>query len=93
MLNSKKIAAAAVGVLGGFALIGAGAVQSFAGDNAGKCTDDGRGNRRCVQVSEYQVTTDKRGNITVINHSTQSCPAVSGQIACVSGASVPGKQS
>ncbi|PZH14940.1 hypothetical protein C1I97_09385 [Streptomyces sp. NTH33] len=93
MLNSKKIAAAAAGVLGGFVLIGAGAVQSFAGGNAGKCTDDGMGNRRCVQVSEYQITTDKRGNVTVINHSTQSCPAAGGGITCVSGASVPGRQS
>ncbi|MFK4146364.1 hypothetical protein [Streptomyces sp. NPDC004065] len=92
MFNPKTIASA-VGVLGSFVLIGAGAVQSFAGDNAGRCTDDGKGNQRCVQVNEYQVTTDKRGNVTVINHSTQSCPAAGGQITCVSGATIPGGES
>lgn len=92
MLNSKKIAAAA-GVLGSFALIGAGAVQAFAGEDSGKCADDGKGHVRCVQVSEYQVATDKRGNITIVNDATQNCPAAHGQINCVSSFAVPGKHS
>ncbi|GGY18157.1 hypothetical protein [Streptomyces djakartensis] len=92
MFNSKKIAAA-VGVLGSFALIGAGAVQAFADDSAGGCVDNGNGYTRCSQVREYQVTSDKRGNITVVNDSTQSCPASGGQIACVSSFSVPDKKS
>ncbi|MFD7402534.1 hypothetical protein ACFV7R_07635 [Streptomyces sp. NPDC059866] len=91
MLNSKKIAAA-VGVLGSFALIGAGAVQAFA-DGSGACVDDGNGSKRCSQVREYQVTTDQHGNITVVNDSTQDCPASGGQINCVSDFSVPGKNS
>ncbi|MFF4014423.1 hypothetical protein [Streptomyces sp. NPDC001843] len=93
MLNSKKVAAAA-GVLGSFALIGAGAVQAFAGDGyGGKCADDGKGHVRCVQVSQYQVTTDKRGNITIVNETTQDCPVSHGQISCVSSFAVPGKSS
>ncbi|MET9758086.1 hypothetical protein ABZ016_03370 [Streptomyces sp. NPDC006372] len=92
MFNSKKIAAA-VGVLGSFALIGAGAVQAFADDRADGCVDNGSGYTRCSQVREYQVTTDKRGNITVVNDSTQSCPASGGQIDCVSSFAVPGKNS
>jgi hypothetical protein len=92
MLNSKKIAAA-VGVLGSFALIGAGAAQAFAGGGSGNCVDDGNGRTRCTQVREYQVTTDKSGNVTVVNDSTQSCPASGGQIECVSSFAVPGKKS
>lgn len=92
MFNTRKIAAA-VGVLGSFALIGAGAVQAFAEDGSNGCADNGNGQKRCSQVREYQVTTDKRGNITVVNDSTQSCPASGGQIECVSSFSVPGKKS
>ncbi|MEU7056136.1 hypothetical protein [Streptomyces sp. NPDC046197] len=89
MLNSKKIAAA-VGVLGSFALIGAGAAQSFAGNGADHCTNDGYGHVRCVQVTSYQITRDKSGNVTVINDSTQNCPAARGSISCVSSVTFPG---
>ncbi|MDN0196914.1 hypothetical protein [Streptomyces sp. S.PNR 29] len=92
MFNSKKIAAA-VGVLGSFALIGAGAAQAFAGDGSSRCVDSGNGYTRCTQVREAQVTTDKRGNVTIVNDSTQSCPASNGQINCVSTFDVPGKKS
>ncbi|MEU9290849.1 hypothetical protein AB0D57_41035 [Streptomyces sp. NPDC048275] len=93
MLNSKKFAAA-VGVLGSFALIGAGAVQAFAVNGSGMCVGDGDGYTRCSQVREYrQVTTDKRGNVTFVNDSTQSCPASGGQINCVSSFGVAGKKS
>ncbi|MER6015780.1 hypothetical protein [Streptomyces bluensis] len=91
MLNSKKIVAA-VGVLGSFALIGAGAVQAFAAD-AGRCVDDGNGTTRCSQVRERQVTTDKQGNITIVNDSTQDCPTSGGHVNCVSTFTFPGKTS
>jgi hypothetical protein len=92
MLSSKKIAAA-VGVLGSFALIGAGAVQAFASGASGSCVGDGDGYKRCSQVREYQVTTDKRGNVIIVNDSTQSCPASGGHIDCVSSVAVPGGNS
>jgi hypothetical protein len=91
MFSSKKIAAAA-GVLGSFALIGVGAAQSFGQEAAARCADDGMGNVRCADASQYKVTTDKRGNVTVINDSTQSCPATNSQVNCVSDVVVPRKK-
>ncbi|RZB13605.1 hypothetical protein StrepF001_43240 [Streptomyces sp. F001] len=88
MLSPKKIAAA-VGVLGSFALIGAGAAQAFAVDSYASCTDDGNGSTRCSQVRAHQVTIDEHGNVTVVNDSRQGCPASGGQINCVSNFSVP----
>ena len=93
MLNSKKIAAAvAAGVLGGFALVGVGAVQAF-GQDPGRCVDGGKGDVHCTQQSKYKVTTDKAGNVTVVNHSTQTCPTSHSQVTCVSSVAVPGKKS
>jgi hypothetical protein len=92
MFNSKKIAAAA-GVLGSVALIGVGAGQAIAGGGSGKCVDDGKGHVRCVDVGEYTITTDKRGNVTVVNRSTQDCPTANSQVTCVSSVVVPGKKS
>lgn len=93
MLNSKKItAAAAVGVLGGFALIGVGAVQAFGHAGPGTCVDDGKGHVRCVGVSEYKVTTDKGGTVHVVNESTQTCPSSQSEVTCVSNVVVPGKK-
>ncbi|MEU0188740.1 hypothetical protein ABZ250_02510 [Streptomyces afghaniensis] len=85
MLNSKKIAAmAAAGVLGGFALIGGGAVQAAAhGGGPGKCVDDGKGRVYCAQTSTYKVTKGKDGSVRVSNESTQTCPASHGQVTCV----------
>ncbi|WP_039932629.1 hypothetical protein [Streptomyces viridochromogenes] len=82
MFNSKKIAAVA-GFLGSVALIGAGAVQASAHGGPGACVEDGKGQVRCVQTSEYQVATDKGGNVTVVNDSTQVCPAAHSQVSCV----------
>jgi hypothetical protein len=94
MLNSKKIAAtAAAGVLGGFALIGAGTAQAAALGGPGKCVDDGRGQVRCVQGDTYQLTTAKDGSVHFANESTQSCPTAHSQVTCVSNVVVPGKQS
>ncbi|WP_406330118.1 hypothetical protein [Streptomyces sp. NBC_00203] len=92
MFNSKKITAVA-GVLGSFALIGVGAVQAFGADGPGKCVDDGKGHIRCVQVSEYKLTTDKGGNVYLVNKSTQTCPTAHSQVTCTSSVVVPGKKS
>ncbi|GAA2578645.1 hypothetical protein GCM10010304_19860 [Streptomyces roseoviolaceus] len=91
MFNSKKIAAAA-GILGSFALIGVGAVQASAQGGPGTCVQDSKGNIRCVQMSEYQVITDKAGNVTVVNDSTQTCPSSHGQVSCVDSVTVPAKR-
>ncbi|MEV6593792.1 hypothetical protein [Streptomyces acidicola] len=94
MLNSKKIAAvAAAGLLGSFALVGGGAVQAFAADGAGRCVEDGNGQVRCVDQGKYKVTTDKAGNVTVVNNSSQTCPTSQSQVSCVSDVVVPGKSS
>ncbi len=90
MFNSKKIAAAA-GILGSFALIGVGAVQASA-QGPGTCVEDGKGQVRCVQTSEYQVVTDKRGSVIVVNDSTQVCPSSHGQVSCVDSVAVPVKR-
>ncbi|MFJ8590717.1 hypothetical protein [Streptomyces sp. NPDC093598] len=92
MFSSRKIAAAA-GVLGSFALVGVGTVQAFAEAGPGRCVDDGKGHVRCVQVSEYQVTSDKHGNVKIVNESTQTCPASNSQVTCVSSVVVPGQKS
>ncbi|MGR4849989.1 hypothetical protein [Streptomyces sp. LARHCF252] len=91
MFNSKMIAAAA-GILGGFALIGVGAVQASAQSGPGTCVQDSKGNVRCVQTSEYKVVTDKAGNVTVVNDSTQTCPSSHGQVSCVDSVTVPVKR-
>lgn len=91
MFKSKKIAAAA-GVLGSFALIGIGAAQASGAGDPGKCVDDGRGHVRCVQVSEYHITTDKQGNVHVVNDSSQTCPSAEGEVNCVSSVAL-GKKS
>ncbi|AWW39517.1 MULTISPECIES: hypothetical protein [Streptomyces] len=92
MLSSKKMAAVA-GFLGGLALIGAGAVQAYGIDGAGTCVEDGAGHIRCVQVSQHEVTTDKDGNVTVVNQSTQNCPTSHSQATCVDNAVVGGAKS
>ncbi|NGO11682.1 hypothetical protein G5C60_29825 [Streptomyces sp. HC44] len=74
MLNSKKIAAAvAAGVLGSFALMGAGsgAVQAFAGDGSGRCVDDGNGQVRCEYVKKRHLVTDTLEYLGIGNKSTQ----------------------
>ncbi|CAM5704436.1 hypothetical protein [Streptomyces purpurascens] len=91
MLNSKKIAAVA-GILGSFALIGVGAAQASALGDPGKCVDDGNGQVRCVELSQYTYTTDKGGKVTVTNNSSQDCPTAHSQVSCVSSTVVPGKR-
>ncbi|MFI8090358.1 hypothetical protein ACIF9R_18875 [Streptomyces sp. NPDC086080] len=91
MIKSKKIVAAAVGILGSFALIGAGAVQSTGAEMAPRCADDGQGNVRCVH-HEYRVTTDDYGKLRVNNESTQNCTGSHG-MSCVSSLTVPGEKS
>ncbi|MPY65078.1 hypothetical protein [Streptomyces spongiae] len=90
MFNSKKIAtAAAAGVLGGFALVGAGSAQAFTADGPGKCVDDGKGQVRCERVNKRQFVSDSLGNFLLVNNSTQSCLGSRGQVACVSDVVVP----
>ncbi|MEU2536596.1 hypothetical protein [Streptomyces iakyrus] len=88
MFDSKKTAAVAM-VLGAFALMGVGAVQASAQGGPGTCVEDGAGHVRCVQMSEYQVIKDKRGNVTVVNDSTQACPASRSQVTCVDSVVAP----
>ncbi|MEU0899101.1 hypothetical protein [Streptomyces massasporeus] len=88
MFDSKKTAAVAA-VLGTFALMGLGAVQASAQGGPGTCVEDGAGHVRCVQMSEYQVIKDKRGNVTVVNDSTQTCPASRSQVSCVDSVALP----
>ncbi|QCD55993.1 hypothetical protein [Streptomyces hawaiiensis] len=90
MFNSKKTAAVAA-VLGSFALMGVGAVQASAQGGPGTCVEDGKGHVRCVQMSEYQVIKDKRGNVTVVNNSTQTCPTSHSQVSCVDSVALPVK--
>ncbi|GAA2272384.1 hypothetical protein GCM10010234_03830 [Streptomyces hawaiiensis] len=89
MFDSKKTAAVAA-VLGSFALMGLGAVQASAQGGPGTCVEDRAGHVRCVQMSEYQVIKDKRGSVTVVNDSTQTCPASRSQVSCVDSVVVPG---
>ncbi|MEW2398478.1 hypothetical protein [Streptomyces sp. NPDC046862] len=91
MFNSKKIAAAAAaGVLGGFALVGVGTAQAFAADGPGKCVDDGQGHVRCEQTSRYKLTTDKAGNVQVTHNATQTCPTSQSEVTCVNSVVIPG---
>ncbi|OUC95188.1 hypothetical protein [Streptomyces swartbergensis] len=90
MLNSKKIAAAVTaGVLGGFALIGGGAVPAAAQGGPGRCVDDGKGHVRCVQPSTYKLTRSKDGGVHLSNESTQTCPASHRQVTCVDSVVLP----
>ncbi|MEW2398476.1 hypothetical protein [Streptomyces sp. NPDC046862] len=93
MFNSKKIAAAAAaGVLGGFALVGVGTAQAFAADGSGQCVDDGKGQVRCVGVHKREFVTESLGNVLLVNESAQSCPTSRSQVNCVSDVVVPGKK-
>ncbi|MGP4086560.1 hypothetical protein [Streptomyces sp. KR55] len=89
MLNSKKIAAVA-GLLGSFAVISVGAVQASPVEGPGKCVNDGKGHIRCVQPSKYRLTTDKAGNVHLVNKSTQACSTSSSQVTCIDSTVIPG---
>ncbi|GGV63498.1 hypothetical protein ABZ178_04995 [Streptomyces massasporeus] len=90
MFNSKKTAAVAA-VLGSFALMGVGAVQASAHGGPGTCVESSDGHVRCVQMSEYQVIKGKGGDVTVVNHSTQTCPTSHSQVSCVDSVALPVK--
>ncbi|GHB23062.1 hypothetical protein GCM10010377_11200 [Streptomyces viridiviolaceus] len=92
MFKSKKFAAVA-GVVGGFALIGAGAVQAVGAEGHGACGKDSKGNVRCVQVREYQLPADNRGKVRIDNDSKLACSGSGGEVACVNGAVVRGEKS
>ncbi|MEU3147400.1 MULTISPECIES: hypothetical protein [unclassified Streptomyces] len=92
MFKSKKTAAAA-GVLGGLALIGAGAVQAFGADAPANCVKDEKGTVRCVQVSEQDITTDQYGKIHFVNKSEQSCSGESAEVSCTNSVALPDEES
>ncbi|MGW5974399.1 hypothetical protein [Streptomyces sp. NPDC055186] len=92
MFKSKKIAAVA-GVLGGFALIGAGAVQAFGAEGSGACLKDDRGNVRCEQVREYRLPADTQGKVRVANESEQNCSGAGVGVSCENRVIVGGKKS
>ncbi|CAL9306623.1 MULTISPECIES: hypothetical protein [Streptomyces] len=92
MIIVKKFVAAVAGILGGFALIGAGAVQAVSVENTAMCSDDGKGNVRCTR-EEYRVTSDQYGNLRIVNESTQNCTGSNGSMSCVSSLAVPGERS
>ncbi|WP_409472041.1 hypothetical protein [Streptomyces sp. HC307] len=92
MFNSKKIAAVA-GLLGGFAVISVGAVQASPVEGPGRCVNDGKGHIRCVQTTKHRFTTDKLGNVELVNESTQTCSTSENQVTCTSNVVVPDKKS
>ncbi|MGA5603357.1 hypothetical protein ACPCUF_20295 [Streptomyces griseoincarnatus] len=91
MITVKKLAAVAAGILGSFVLVGAGAVQAVSVENTAMCADDGKGNVRCTH-EEYRVTSDRYGNLRVVNESTQNCTGSNGSMSCVSSLTVPGEK-
>ncbi|MFF5155686.1 hypothetical protein ACFY3N_05350 [Streptomyces sp. NPDC000348] len=84
MFKSKKIAAVA-GVLGGFALIGVGAVQAVGAEGPGDCVKDGKGNIRCEQVRQYQLPSDRNGKVRLVNESALACSGSAPRLSCVNG--------
>ncbi|CAL9560342.1 hypothetical protein [Streptomyces sp. Tu 3180] len=92
MFQSKKIAAAA-GVLGSFALIGVGAVQAVGAEGRpGNCTEDEKGNVRCVQVSEHRITRGEDGKVRIDGKSSQTCSGSGAELSCVSSVVFDGKK-
>ncbi|CAL9560451.1 hypothetical protein [Streptomyces sp. Tu 3180] len=92
MFQSKKIAAVA-GVLGGFALIGVGAVQAVGAEGSGTCAENDKGNVRCADVNEYRFTSDEYGEVRVDNDMAQTCSGSGAEVSCASSVVVGGKKS
>ncbi|MER5991091.1 MULTISPECIES: hypothetical protein [Streptomyces] len=84
MFKSKKIAATVAGILGGFALIGAGALQAVGAEGSGECTEDVKGNVRCVQVNEQRITRGEDGKVHLDQTASQDCSGSGGELSCVS---------
>ncbi|AZM62214.1 MULTISPECIES: hypothetical protein [unclassified Streptomyces] len=78
MLQSKKSAVA--GLLGSLALIGAGAVQAVGAESPGNCTENDKGQIRCIEVSEHRVV-EQDGTVRVDSKATQSCSG-KGELTC-----------
>ncbi|MFF8030997.1 MULTISPECIES: hypothetical protein [unclassified Streptomyces] len=91
MFKSKKITVAA-GVLGSLALIGLGAAQAVAVESTGRCADDGKGNVRCADVSEREITTERYGKIRLKNDMSQSCSGGGAKVSCGNSLVVEGKK-
>ncbi|MET9367943.1 hypothetical protein [Streptomyces griseoflavus] len=89
MFKSKMIAAVA-GVLGGLALIGAGAVQAVGAEAPSECVKDSKGTVRCAQVSTYEYKSEDHGKVRVVNDSTLTCSG-GGNTSCANNFATPGK--
>ncbi|MFC5956324.1 hypothetical protein ACFP51_18160 [Streptomyces pratens] len=89
MFKSKRIAAAA-GVLGGVALIGAGAVQAAGVEGPDSCLKDSKGDVRCEQVREYRLPADTQGKVRFANEQRQTCSGSGVEVSCVNGAVLGG---
>ncbi|MEV7858338.1 hypothetical protein AB0O86_05710 [Streptomyces hirsutus] len=92
MVKSNKTAAAA-GVLGGLALIGAGAVQAFGAEGPDNCVKDEKGTVRCVQVSEQEIMTDQYGKVHFVNNSKQNCSGENAEVSCTNSVVLPAEKS
>ncbi|MCX2927604.1 hypothetical protein [Streptomyces sp. NEAU-W12] len=90
MSKSKKIAAVA-GVLGGVALIGAGAVQAVGVEGSGRCVKDGKGTIRCEQAREYRLPAGTQGKVRFANEQKQTCSGSGADISCVNGSVLGGR--
>ncbi|MGY0067412.1 hypothetical protein ACWZEH_11415 [Streptomyces sp. QTS137] len=91
MSKSKKITAAA-GVLGGVALIGAGAVQAVGVEGSGSCVRDGRGAIRCEQVREYRLPAGTQGKVRFAGEQEQACSGSGAEVSCVDGSVLGGRK-
>ncbi|CAL9535441.1 hypothetical protein [Streptomyces werraensis] len=80
------------GVLGSSVLIGFGAVQAAAVEDPGKCTNDGKGYERCVDVRKERITGEERGPIQLVNDLEQ-CSGSDAKVSCAARVVVAGAKS
>ncbi|MFF9215475.1 hypothetical protein [Streptomyces viridosporus] len=92
MFKSKKIAAVA-GVLGGFALIGVGAVQAVGAEDPGDCVKGSRGTVRCEQARQYRLPADREGRVRFVNESTMTCSGSVPELSCANSVAADGGKS
>ncbi|MFI8306837.1 hypothetical protein ACIF80_26035 [Streptomyces sp. NPDC085927] len=91
MFKSKKTAAVA-GVLGGLALIGAGAVQAVGAEGSGGCVKDSRGTVRCEQVKEYRLPAGTQGKVRFTNEQKQTCSGSDVEVSCTNSSLLGGER-
>ena len=91
MFKSKKLSAV-VTVLGGVVLLGFGGGQAVAAESPGKCSDDGRGNIRCTDKSERELTSGTYGKVRIVNDVQQTCSGERADVSCETGLTVDGRK-